>query len=80
MTCGCVGENGADIAVENLKVDRQYFGTIHSRATYLTSNFESEAKIVVVPLFVLLFLSWSFLMSWTPIGCFLVWIPVDLAV
>ena len=54
----------------NLKVDRQYFGTIHSRATYLTSNFESGAKIVVVPLFVLLLLSWSFLMSWTPIGCF----------
>ena len=72
-------ESRADTAVKTLKLTVKVL-TLSAiwQLTLLKVQTLGEAKIVEAPLFVLLFLIWLHWMSWIPIGCFLVWILLDL--
>ena len=72
-------ESRADTAVKTLKLTVKVL-TLSAiwQLTLLKVQTLGEAKIVEAPLFVLLFLIWLYWMSWIPIGCFLVWILLDL--
>ena len=72
-------ESRADTTIKTLKLTVKVL-TLSAiwQLTLLKVQTLGEAKIVEAPLFVLLFLIWLYWMSWSPIGCFLVWILLDL--